>query len=160
MRIGDAARRRWALTGLGAYVVCAGPVLLLPVSYSGIVHAIGDWLARGLGLNWFGTGWVEFAANILLFAPLGALLVLLIGRFGWSILVAVIVSVAAELIQIVIPQREPAIRDVISNTIGAVLGASVGWMLLRGRSPQPLDQALPQADGVVDAEPAGEDSGH
>lgn len=167
MRFGDSARRRWALIGLFAYLLCAGLVLLLPVSYSEIVRAIGDWLAQHLGLDWFGSGWVEFTANILLFAPLGALLVLWIGRFGWSVLAAVAISVGAELAQIVIPGREPTIRDVISNTIGALLGAGVGWLLTRKRSSlsrrrssQLLDQTLPPAHRVVDAGPAGEDRRH
>lgn len=64
----------------------------------------------------FGSGWIEFARNVLLFAPLG----LLIG-----IVAAFLVSVFAELAQFVIPHRVPASRDVIANVAGPPLGVAI-----------------------------------
>lgn len=160
MRIADRTRRRWALAGLIAYAATAGLVLLLPVSYSAIVNAIGDWLATELGLDWFGSGWVEFVGNIILFAPLGALLTLLIGRLWPSVSTAVLFSAGVELIQFLVPLREPTLRDVLSNSIGALLGAGVGWALTRAWSSQALDEAFSQTDRIADTASSGDDRGH
>lgn len=152
--------RGWAIAGLSVYALAVVAILVLPVSYSGIVNAIGDWLRTAFGLTGFGTGWIEFIANILMFAPLGLLLALLFRRSWVGALVAVGVSVAAEVLQIVIPSRQPSLRDILANAIGALIGAAVAWMLTRRRSPHPLDEALPEAHGVARAGASVQDPEH
>jgi len=154
-----AKRRGWVLGALVVYALAAAAILVLPVSFSAIVHGIADWLAGTFRLDWFGSGWVEFVANILLFVPAGFLLTLLIGRPVLGLLIAVVLSAMVELVQIVIPMREPTLRDVIANSSGALIGALAAWMLLR-RSAHALDETLPQADGAVDARSAVEDLDH
>lgn len=66
---GTGKHRSWVLGGLVAYLLAVLVILVLPVSYAGIVNAVGDWLQAGLGVRGFGTGWIEFVANILMFAP-------------------------------------------------------------------------------------------
>lgn len=139
-----ARQRRWALGGLLIYALAVGVVLLAPVSYSGIVDALSDWSARTLGLDWFGSGWIEFTANVLMFAPLGFLLTLLLPRRWQGIVLAITLSVAAEVVQAVIPSRQPSMRDILANALGAGVGAVlalvvVQWRLGRGSSAQPLD---------------------
>lgn len=126
--------RPWVVWGLVAYALAVGVVLIAPVSYSGIVHAISAWGGEVFGLTWFGSGWVEFAANIVMFAPLGFLLTLLWQRRAVGVLVAVGLSVAAELVQAVIPSREPSLRDILANTLGAGMGAIIAWLLVLRRA--------------------------
>lgn len=164
---GSRTARGWVLGILVVYAFGAAVVLLSPVSYSGIVHAIADWLAADLGLGWFGSGWIEFGANVALFVPLGFALALLIGRSWWSVLIAVAVSAGAEIVQSVIPRREPSVRDVMANALGALLGVLVARPVrrliarpVRRLSAQPLDDASRHADDVSHTRPAVEDREH
>lgn len=141
-----ARQRRWAIVGLTVYALIVGVVLLAPVSYSGIVNAVSDWSARTLGLDWFGSGWIEFIANIVMFAPLGFLLTLLLPRRWHGLALAIALSVAAELVQAVIPLRQPSGRDILANALGAGMGALLAWVITRRPgsrtdSAQPLDGA-------------------
>ena len=130
MAEGRASRRRWVVAGLAVYALVVGLVLLLPVSYSGIVNAIGDRLRDDLGATWFGYGWIEFGANILMFVPLGFLLTLLFRHPWYGVVLALVLSAAAELAQIVIPSRQPTVRDILANTLGAALGAALAWLFV------------------------------
>lgn len=124
--------RRWVIAGLIGYVLAVIAVLLLPVSYSDIVAWIGERL-RAVGITGFGTGWIEFITNILMFIPLGFLLTLLI-RVTWrGVLLALVLSGAAELAQIVIPSRQPSLRDVLANVLGAAIGAGIASLLVSRR---------------------------
>lgn len=139
-------RRRWAIGGLIAYGAAVCVVLVAPVSYAGIVQAIAGAAARVFGLDWFGSGWIEFAANILMFAPLGFLLTVLLPRWGSGFILAVALSVAAEVVQVVIPSRQPSLRDILANALGAAIGALLAWLLVgrrraRASSAQALDGA-------------------
>lgn len=163
MLLKDSAVRRWAVGGLVCYGIAVAIILFSPVSYGGIISGISDWLARVLGASWFGSGWIEFSANVLMFAPLGLLIVLLFGRLRIGVLTAAIVSAGAELIQFVIPSRDPTLRDVVANTLGALLGAAVARLFFSrrlsrgaGSSEHPLDQTLAESDGIVHADPAVE----
>jgi len=147
--------RVWVIAGLAVYAAAVVAVLVLPVSYSSIVNAIGEWLHSSVGLTGFGTGWIEFTANVLMFAPLGFLLTLLFGRPWVGILLALALSVMAELVQIVIPSRQPSLRDILANAAGAAVGAAVA-MLLRRRSPKSLDQALPESGDAAETRAAVE----
>ena len=61
-------------------------------------------------------------ANLVLFAPLGAVLFLRRRRPGRAVLAACALSVSIELLQRVIPGRTTSLDDVISNTLGALAG--------------------------------------
>ena len=67
---------------------------------------------------------VEFAANILMFVPLGVFLILLFGRRFWwlVVLVGVAMTCFIETAQRVIPGRVSDIRDIESNSIGTAVG--------------------------------------
>lgn len=126
-------RRRWVVGGLVAYVVVVAVVVLLPVSYAGIVHRLDGWLRDGLGITVFGSGWIEFAANIVMFLPLGFLLTLLFRHPWYGTILAVVLSAGVEIAQIVIPSRQASLRDVVSNGIGAALGAFLAWLVVLRR---------------------------
>lgn len=146
-----ARRRRWVIGALAVYALAVCVVLVAPVSYSGIVNAVGEWGAASLGLDWFGSGWIEFVANILMFAPLGFLLTLLLRHHWYGVAIAVALSVAAELVQAVIPSRQPSARDILANTMGAALGAVLAWFIVlrRDRRTRRSAQSLDQARGDI-----------
>lgn len=133
--------RPWVIVGLGLYLLVVVAILVLPVSYADIVYALGERL-REIGIGGFGTGWIEFVTNILMFAPLGFLLTLLFRHTWRGVLLALLFSAAAEIAQIVIPSRQPSIRDVLANVLGAAIGAGIAWVVvLRRRARGRRDEA-------------------
>jgi len=125
--------RRWIWWALAAYAFVAGMILLLPVTYAGIVAWVLVWLREDLGLTGFGGGWVEFAANVLMFLPLGFLLTLLLRHHWYGVALALVLSAGAELAQFLIPSRLPSLRDVLANTLGAAIGAALAWIIVLRR---------------------------
>lgn len=115
------------------YALLAGAVLLAPVSYGEVVVAAGEGIRRWTGGASFGYGWVEFAANVALFVPLGALLTLLTRRPWHGAALALALSVAAELTQLAVPGRVASPRDVLANVLGATLGAGAAWLFVTPR---------------------------
>jgi glycopeptide antibiotics resistance protein len=134
-------RRRLVLWGaLVVYAAAALVVLLSPGAPSGVIDAVTGWVRGGLGATAVRQGWIEFAANIALFVPLGFLLTGLFRRPWAGFAVALALSVAAELVQLLLPARLPSLRDVLANALGAATGAAFAWAFLirrpRRRRPQ------------------------
>jgi len=131
--------RRLAGIALALYGAVAAVIVFTPVSYAQLVQAIARSISRATGWDFYGSGWIEFVANIALFVPLGLLLALVLRRAWLGALVAVIISITVELAQSIIPNREPAVRDVISNAIGAAIGAFLAWLIVlrRRRTSRP-----------------------
>lgn len=125
-----APRRAWVIWCLALYIAAVAVIVLSPVSYSDIVGAIGDWMRFDLGWTAFGYGWIEFFGNVALFVPFGFLLTMLFDRPWWGVALALAASAGIELVQTVIPDRQASVRDVISNTLGAAIGALVAWIIL------------------------------
>lgn len=123
-----ARSRRWLAAGLILYAVAALVVLLAPVSYGDVIASIRDLMGDSYR-TLFGSGWIEFSANIVLFVPLGVLLTLQFRRPAVGVIASILVSVGVELAQLVIPFRQATVRDVIANMIGAVIGAMVVWLI-------------------------------
>lgn len=124
--------RRWAIVGLIFYGVAAAAILLAPVSYGGIIHLIWEALSGFTGLA-FGSGWIEFAANIALFIPLSFLFTLLFRNPWFGVTLGTVVSVGVEIAHVIIPHRQPTLRDIVSNAIGAGIGAFLGWLIVLRR---------------------------
>lgn len=120
--------RRWAVGGLIVYGAAAFGVLLAPVSYGDIIDSIWGMLREAVGIT-FGAGWIEFAANVALFLPIGFLLTFLLRNPWFGALLGTAVSVAVEIAQIMIPDRQPTLRDIVANAIGAGFGALLGWLI-------------------------------
>ena len=92
----------------------------------GFVWTVLSVLERIPGTRWIDYADVEFAANIAMFFPVGMFFVLLLGRGKWwmAMLLGFALSVAIELAQLLVfTPRVADIRDVWSNSSGAVLGA-------------------------------------
>lgn len=127
------SRDHWAVACSIVYGVVIAIVVFAPVSYSRIVNAIGGWVRDDLGITWFGAGWIEFAGNILMFVPLGFLLTLLFRHPWYGTALAVVISAGVEIAQIVIPDRQATLRDVVSNSVGAAVGAVLAWLIVLRR---------------------------
>ncbi len=83
--------------------------------------------------HWVTYAAVEFGANVLLFLPLGALVVLLLGprRWFWAIPIGIGCSTGIELAQaLFLSSRVSSIRDVLANSSGALLGALLTILVL------------------------------
>lgn len=86
---------------------------------------------------------IESVANVLLFVPLGFLLARVLGaRWGWIAgPAAIILSAALEVAQFaLLTDRTSDLRDVLANGAGAVLGAVLGVMSVKGESPASRDE--------------------
>lgn len=139
-----AVPRSWRIAagaGLSVYAVALALVVLLPESDHaalGAVERFARWVAHA-GLPFEAVfPVVEFTANVVLFVPFGVLFPLAVGRLrGGSVALAVLLgsvcSVGIEVAQLWIPGRVSDPRDVISNTLGAALGA-IAVVVLGGRT--------------------------
>jgi acetyltransferase-like isoleucine patch superfamily enzyme/VanZ family protein len=70
---------------------------------------------------------VEGAANVLLFAPFGVIVALLLPTRRWwlAVLGGALTSAAIETVQyLALSQRQASLGDVLNNTLGALLGAA------------------------------------
>ena len=90
------------------------------------LHAQGLFLAVDYSV-------VEFTANIGMFIPLGVLAALVV-RSHWTVVAGTLFSGFIELFQsTLLPTRVGEWRDVLSNSLGFVLGVTVVWMMARRR---------------------------
>lgn len=71
-------------------------------------------------------GWVfDILGNLALFLPLGMMLMILSGRWWWTVGVAAVMSLTIEISQYVFALGRTDVTDLICNTVGAALGAWV-----------------------------------
>lgn len=121
------------------YLVILALVVFLPARQAGRVTGIVGWIAEALatiGVPREPAAIVlEFLANVALFTPLGALLVLAFPGVRWwaVLLTGFLLSVGIELVQLAIPSRVSAGSDVVANTAGTALGLLFVWRRRGGR---------------------------
>lgn len=89
---------------------------------------------------WITFGRVEFLSNVIMFLPVGFFGALALRRHRWLVVpAAAVASAGIETIQaMALPLRDGSVRDVVSNTLGALLGyllaaAVVAAVLRRAR---------------------------
>jgi glycopeptide antibiotics resistance protein len=115
----------WLLVayGLAVLAVVLQPV---PIAANGSVH-YGYRALVDLGApSWISDGTVEFAWNVVLFVPLTYFGSVLLPRIAWQqwVGLGLLASAAIELVQLLwLPDRTASLSDIISNTLGALLGA-------------------------------------
>ena len=86
-----------------------------------------------LGVEWLTFDVVQFAANVVLFIPIGLLVALILPR-RWRWLVApgvLAVSAAIEGVQALLPNRHADLGDVIANTAGGLVGLAIAYVASR-----------------------------
>ena len=124
-------RRRIVMAMLAAYTAFVLVITLSPqMPGSGFVSRLVTRLlaslhARGM-FEFVDFHVVEFLGNILMFVPLGVFVALLISRRHWWVLLfaGTAFSGFIELGQLLLlPDRVPEVRDLISNSTGFILGA-------------------------------------
>lgn len=90
--------------------------------------------------DWVDYGFVEAASNVLLFVPLGALVVWIMGRSYWWVggAAGLLLSCLIELAQFFfLPDRYPTIVDVVANTVGATFGGLLILLVMDRREVVP-----------------------
>ena len=121
-----------------AYLGLVGWVTLTPASSAPTSSDLVDRvLARLQGydeLAWLTYDRAEFGANVALFVPVGLFLLLLVGtRWWWVAAVgAFALTWVIESLQRSFPGRVPDERDLVANTLGALVGIAVSAFV--GRS--------------------------
>lgn len=129
--------REW-LSGLS--LACYGSIVLLATLWptpldkgyeSSIARLLTVLHHNGIP-EWFGYNKLEFSANIVIFIPLGFMIALLLPRRLWwlALLICPALSTCIELTQATfLAARFATVTDVISNSIGGVLGTIVAFLL-------------------------------
>ena len=100
--------------------------------YSAAISKLLGRLHRNGISEWFGYNKLEFCANIVMFIPLGFLTALLLpARIWWlALVICPAFSICIELTQLAfLPARFATLSDVLSNSLGAVLGVTVAVSL-------------------------------
>lgn len=130
----------------GLYVVALALIGLWPRTVDDGVDVAGlapvQWMSEVLGLTDLqGYEVVQVAANVVLFVPFGALVLLL--RPPTPVWLATLTGAAAsalvELLQHWMrPERFGSVQDIVANSIGAALGAGAVWLTRHRRRRPPV----------------------
>jgi len=118
-----------AYLGFVAWITLT-PADVAPTS-SELVERVLNRLQAYDDLAWLTYDRAEFLANVALFVPVGLFLLLLVGtRFWWVAAgLAFVMTSAIETAQRSIPGRVPDERDLLANTVGALIGIALGLVL-------------------------------
>jgi glycopeptide antibiotics resistance protein len=90
------------------------------------------------GLDQLSARTVEMAANVLLFVPVALLFAAAVPRLPGVLvwLICTAASAGVETAQLVLPGRQPTVRDVVLNSVGALIGVLLHFLVRRrSRSP-------------------------
>jgi glycopeptide antibiotics resistance protein len=142
---------------LFVYLAVLGWVTLTPAgnieSSTSALAQLAQAMSAGTGLRWIDFALVEFAANIILFVPMGVIVLLLLGRERWWVVIAVgvIASCWIELAQGVwLPSRVADPRDLVSNSLGTALGVALVFLAAvpRARRVRGIDKRTARQAGA------------
>ena len=80
---------------------------------------------------WVTYSFVQYGSNLLMFLPVGVFLVLLFGRRLWwfAVIMGTLLSASIEFTQLFIPGRVSDVRDLMSNSLGTLIGVLVALIL-------------------------------
>jgi glycopeptide antibiotics resistance protein len=118
-----------------AYLAVVGWVTLGPQPLDargmGILRQILRLFARNDLTSWVTYDLVESSANVAMFVPIGLLFLLLLGsRYWWlAFLIGVALTCAIEFTQLFLPGRYSDPRDILMNSLGALVGVAFGLLL-------------------------------
>lgn len=146
--------RAWSRVLLAAYLAVLLWVVLFKLSYD-VAAVVRDYRTRSLNLLPFGgVSWAhdgELISNVVVFLPLGVLLGVVLTRLAWwwKLGVAFLVSVALETTQYVLAIGTTDITDVITNTLGALVGLVLYDVAARYVAREKLDRVVVVAGTVL-----------
>lgn len=131
------SRRRVAKWEFVAYAIILGAIALwpTPVDRAGagmLMKALKKLHAAGMPA-WINYAFVESASNVVLFVPLGALVVWILGRRYWwaGAAAGLLLSGLIELAQFAfLPERYPSLADVVADTGGSTLGGLFALLVM------------------------------
>lgn len=131
-----------------AYLIVLALIVFWPVpvdrGLSGTLDTLLGWFHEHGLPRTVGYPEIEFAANVLLFVPLGYLLAVWIGRPWTAFTSAAFVSVVVEFTQsVLLAQRFSTVLDIVANTSGAMIGVMLAVWRTGQRPAQ--DAASPTA---------------
>jgi len=136
--------RRWLAAAAVLYAAAVATVLFWPVHVDGVgglfrFDPVLDLLGRFGIPAWASYSMLEFGSNAALFLPLGVLWALAVDRWPAVLriltagLLAAAISIGAELVQgAFIADRTMDPRDVVANSLGALIGAIAVVLVVRG----------------------------
>ncbi|BCW11837.1 hypothetical protein NtRootA4_29000 [Arthrobacter sp. NtRootA4] len=93
--------------------------------------------------SWFDYHFIEASANVVLFIPFGILAALALPRrASWQqTAIGFTTSMCMEIGQMLfIPARFSSLLDVVTNTVGTVIGVGLVRLLLRGKTVKPTEE--------------------
>jgi glycopeptide antibiotics resistance protein len=122
-----------------AYLALVGWLTLSPVSghtQFGLLWDLAEFFERHQRTEWITFSMLEFAANVAMFVPIGLFFVLLFGRRQWwlAILGGVALTVVIELAQQSIASRVSDPRDLVANSLGAIIGTLLALVLTAAKA--------------------------
>lgn len=130
------SRQRIGIAGLVLFSV-ATLVMTMTISDADSFHgplsrAIRVVLRHFYLEKWFGKGQFEFAANILMFVPLGFFLGLTLprGKFLNGIVAIPMITAFIEAAQYFLPTRGTQFEDVLANSVGGWIGIGAAWLIV------------------------------
>jgi glycopeptide antibiotics resistance protein len=105
---------------------------------NGVLFRLLDLLGRHSSTSWITYFGLEFTANILMFVPVGLFFLLLLGRSYWfvAIFAGVVLTFAIETAQIFLPERVSDPRDLVSNSLGALIGVVAALIVTTPKARQ------------------------
>ena len=141
--------QRWTLTALALGVLAVlAAMLLSPEPVDRPLVALVDTLVPPLPgrLHSPLMPATEFLANIVLFLPVGYLLVAVTRRWWAGMIGGVLLSALFEAAQSLLPDRVSSVNDVLANTLGALTGSVVAAIALFLREMRDEQRELDRLD--------------
>ncbi|MDH6180654.1 glycopeptide antibiotics resistance protein [Microbacteriaceae bacterium SG_E_30_P1] len=128
------ARHPYLSLATFVYLGVVGWATLTPQSgraSSNLLWRMAEFFDRYEATQWLTFSTLEFLANIAMFVPLGLFFVLLLGRRRWWLAIALgfLLTMVIEFVQQFIGGRVPDVRDIVANSLGAILGTLLALVL-------------------------------
>jgi len=112
----------WSWPLFTAFAIVVATLTPLPEWLGSREHFWGSLAPRSLG------AWIDVVDNVVLYLPFGCALAAAGVRRKRSVgIAAFAMSTAIELLQFIVPGRDPSASDIATNTVGAIVGAVLFW---------------------------------